>query len=83
MKVLGIVTGLLMLSAPALANDVVRDSSGAWSCQSPSGEVIRYYQPFGRAPTHEEQLACKTSGGRVAPPATKTEATPVEEKKTK
>ncbi len=75
MKTIVIVSAALMLSNVAFArNTVVKDSSGAWSCQNEAGEVISYYQPFGRVPSSEEQLQCQQSGGRVVQPAGPTKA---------
>jgi hypothetical protein len=75
MKTFAFVAAALLFSAPAFArNTVVKDASGAWSCQNEAGEVISYYQPFGRVPTSDEQLQCQQSGGKVVKPAGPTKA---------
>ena len=65
------VTTVAMLAAPAFAADIVKDSSGAYSCQK-RGEVISYYNPYGRVPTVKEQVQCKQLGGAIVNPKPKT-----------
>lgn len=68
MKSLLIIATAALFASPALAADVVRDSSGAWSCQR-NGEVISYYWPLGRVPSTAEQTQCiQAMGGTIVKP---------------
>ncbi|MEZ4473277.1 MAG: hypothetical protein R3F60_21320 [bacterium] len=75
MKSILLALAALAISTPVLAAKVVRDSSGAWSCQNNGGEVLNYYWPAGRVPTVQEQVDCQQRGGKVTQPAP-TKATP-------
>lgn len=69
MKFVVMMLAVVSFGTQAVARNVVeRDSSGAWMCKNAGGEVVAYYQPFGRVPTQQEQLDCQTAGGRVQAP---------------
>lgn len=68
MKALLIIAAAALFATPTLAADVVKDSSGAWSCQDGNGEVISYYWPAGRVPTTAEQTQCAQANGTINKP---------------
>ena len=81
MKVFFIALATLAFVTPSLArNVVVKDGSGAYSCQKPNGEVVSYFWPAGRVPTSAEQLQCQQSGGRIQDPVKPIKATPIKTK---
>lgn len=69
MKTLMCIAAAALFASPAFAADVVKDSSGAWSCQR-NGEVISYYWPLGRVPSQAEQTTCAQANGSIVKPKT-------------
>ncbi|MCB9548487.1 MAG: hypothetical protein H6706_21985 [Myxococcales bacterium] len=69
MKSILIALAALCVSTPVFAGKVVKDRSGAWSCQRSNGEVINYFWPAGRVPTSAEQVQCQQAGGAIKQPA--------------
>jgi hypothetical protein len=67
------VAAAALFASPSFAADIVKDASGAYSCQK-GGEVISYYNPYGRVPTTTEQVQCKQAGGTINTPTTKRKA---------
>ena len=75
MKTLFAFAATALFASSAFAADVVKDRSGAYSCQK-NGEVLAYYQPFGRVPSTAEQLTCAKAGGRILQPNRKAPQAP-------
>lgn len=61
-------TATALLATSAFAGEVVKDASGAYSCQDSGGDVISYYNPYGRAPTAAEKTQCTKAGGKIVNP---------------
>ncbi len=73
MKSILIALAALCVSAPVFAGKVVRDASGAWTCQRTGSDTIVYW-PAGRVPNNDEQLECAQSGGKIQEPKGPTRA---------